>query len=1020
MFELRVLGSPQFILSGQSVAELRSVKSQAILCYLALNQRPFSRTALGDLLWPDKSEQEARVNLRQAIHHLQKAIPGVLDAQREAVSLAPDFSVTIDVAQFETAVSAGTINDLETAVALYHGDLMAGFHLEDAYPFEAWLLLERERLRNLAVQALHDLTTYFAARRQTEKGIGYARQLLRLEPWLEEGHRALMRLLAWQGQYSVALKQYATCRKLLAEELGVEPAPETAVLFDRIQQLRTASHPPLPQESFPLIGRKDDQATLNQMLHEPNGRLLTLLGPGGMGKTRLMLAVAQQQANLFLDGVYWVDLAEVETGEGLITAVMQRLGLVMNSATPPQTQLLNYLRHKELLLLLDNFEQLTSDSSSLSFISNLLRTAPDVVLMVTSRVRLNLQSEQVYWLDHLPYPTAKEPLNKVADYPAVALFAETARWARHDWTLAGNREEETAVVRICQLVEGLPLGLKMTAALTQGQSCAAIAQAVAANINLLASNMADLPPRQRSLRATFDYSLQLLLATERDLFLRLSIFRGGFTREAVQHVVNTNPHLLTRLVSHSLLNYEGDRYSIHAVVRQFAAEQRRATTSDDSALARRYAAYYLTFLAERQAALQGESPQMATAEIGDELDNVQQAWRRGLAERQFGLVLGGVHALSTFFQLNGRSPEAESLFSLAAQQVNPVAEADETAARLLAWVLVEQGRFLIRLSQYGEAVAVVEQAIGWAERSGDEEAEAMAHVLWGEALWRQGEYGAAAAKLTHALAIAKRNEFTLIAGWCHHHFGVIGDIQANYSEAIEHLELACVAWNDLRYLQALSVSLNSMGLVTYHQGNFVHAKQAMEEALAICQRLGNRQFEPHLLNNLSIIATDQGNYAGAKQYLQQALQAANISGDLYLEGNVYLNLGVNAQHAHSLESAASYLERGLQIVESIGDHDSIARTKLSLAEVTSEQGLLSRAEILFNQSLVIARQIGSRFTECRSLIGLALLLENSNRERAIEYAFEAMPLVKMIQHPPLTERAQKVNNLLSISKELPH
>ncbi|MEM7111113.1 MAG: tetratricopeptide repeat protein [Chloroflexota bacterium] len=1041
MLEIRVLGSPQFSLSGQSVTALRAAKSQALLVYLALTKRPFSRTALGDLLWPNHGEKEMRVSLRQSIYLIHKAIPGALLAQRETVAISPEIAVTIDVVGFETAVSTGTVEGLETAVSRYQGDLMAGFYVEDAYPFEEWLLLERERLRTLAMQALHDLVTHFVRRRQANKGVRYARQLLRLEPWIEEGHRALMRLLAWQGQYSAALKQYATCRKLLADELGVDPAPETAALFNRIRQLRTARRPALPQDSFPLVGRANEKTALNQMLHEPlnagasNGRLVTLTGPGGMGKTRLMLAVAQQQTNLFLDGVYWVDLAEVKTCDGLVSAVMTQLQLQMSSSVPPDKQLINYLRGKELLLLLDNFEQLITDRTSLSFISKLLQTAPDVVLMITSRVRLNLQQEQVYRLDSLPYPTTETPAEEsITDYPAVALFAETARWGRPDWQLVGNRETETAVVRICQLVEGLPLGLKMAAALTQAQSCPAIVDALSHNLDWLASDMADLPPRQRSLRATFDYSLQLLPDRERDLFLQLSLFRGGFTREAVQAIVTTSdtggkttrqtaiPRLLARLVSHSLLNYRSDRYTIHAVVRQFAAEMRefatkeRKTAVGDTTLSQRYAAYYLAFLAQRQASLQGESPQMAAAEIDDEIENVRHAWWLGLTQQQFDLVLEAVHAFSTYFQLNGRSYEAERLFNIAIQKVEPFAANDGTAARLLAWVLLEQGRFFIRLSEYKTAIGVVERAIAGAKQGQDEEAEGMAYILWGEALWRQGEYAAAEAKLNRALSIANRHALTLLFGWGNHHLGIICDIQANYAKAVEHLEIACDAWNSLQYPQALGVSLNSMGLVAYHQGNFAHAKQAMEEALTISQRLGNRQFEPHLLNNLSIMATDQGDYASAKRYLQQALQLANISGDLYLEGNVHLNLGVNAQHAHDLESATTYLERSLQIVESIGDFDSIARAKLSLAEVLSEQSVPKRAEILFNQSLEIARQIGARFTECRNLIGLALLLENTNREQAIEYAYEALPLVKALQHPSLVEPAQKVNALLEIDE----
>ncbi|MEM7117969.1 MAG: BTAD domain-containing putative transcriptional regulator, partial [Chloroflexota bacterium] len=629
----QLLGGAEILYGGKPLA-LTAVKTRALLFYLAITNRLHSRDALASLLWPDMPDATAKTNLRQALTVLRKLLPNYMVITRHDVVLNLADAV-VDVAEFETAVRQGGSQDivqLQQAARHYRGDFLQGFVIENADTFGDWLLPLRERLRSLALQTLHTLADHFTRRRAVSEGLHYAGQLLLLGPWREESHQQMMRLLAWDGQLAAALTQYKTCAALLDEELGVEPLPETTQLYERILDARHAKRASLPPAPDPFIDREELGEVIS-WLHEPDCRLLTVVGVGGAGKTRLVMQTAVQQATLFLDGVYFVELAGLEDGSQVPNAIASSLGLTFGDAKPPQAQLEDFLRYKETLLVLDNFEHLLSDGHAdmaIELLLALLATASELKLLLSSRERLNLAEEWVFELQGLPFPTdVADPA--LASYASIQLFQQTAVRGRRgfDWAT-----EQTAVVEICQLVQGLPLGIKLAAALVKGQTAVQIAQALRSNLDVLTTRLRNVPGRHRSLRATFDYSWQLLTPAEQTLLASLSLFRGGFGLEAAQVVANATLDVLTILVDKSLLSFaDNNRYELHVLLREFAAE--RFGQDDLAAVRGRYSDHFLRWLGDLAEAIQGSGSKTAVFQIRYELDNIRQAWRWAVAQHRF-------------------------------------------------------------------------------------------------------------------------------------------------------------------------------------------------------------------------------------------------------------------------------------------------------------------------------------------------------------------------------------------------
>ena len=433
--DLALFGSFAASVAGEPITQFRTDKMRALLAYLALNgERPFRRDTLATLLWPERPDDVARRNLRQTVHRLRQLLDAVapslgthlLTTTRQTVQLNSQY-VRLDVMQFQRHLHACETHShthlhgcthcltlMQDAVTLYQGDMLEGFNLKDAFPFEEWLFMQREQYQQQLLELLDKLTLAYEQQGGYEQAQRYATQQISLAPWRESAHRQLMRLYQRQGQRSHALAKYENCVQLLAQELGVGPSAETVQLWQQIKEgtFETAVSPQTPIHGFPtqltpFIGRQETISQIMSALADSSCRLLTLIGPGGMGKTRLCLQVGQALGHgvgHYPDGVYFIPLVAVTDNNLLVTTIAQRLDIQLTEHESPPQQLLTYLQDKTMLLVCDNFEQILSGAALLG---DIIAHAPGVQLLVTSRQPLNLQAEWRQTVGGLDYSLGK-------------------------------------------------------------------------------------------------------------------------------------------------------------------------------------------------------------------------------------------------------------------------------------------------------------------------------------------------------------------------------------------------------------------------------------------------------------------------------------------------------------------------------------------------------------------------------------------------------------------------------------
>jgi predicted ATPase/DNA-binding XRE family transcriptional regulator/uncharacterized protein HemY len=666
--------------------------------------------------------------------------------------------------------------------------------------------------------------------------------------------------------------------ELLAEHLHVPPDRREVFLQVARAQLRVDRLPPpaliadsaprhdLPIPPTPLVGREMELAALGRLLLDPQCRLLTLIGPGGIGKTRLAIEAGSRQHDLYRDGVRFVPLASLSASELMVPAIADALGLAFQGQIKPRVQLLNYLRDRQMLLVLDNVEHLLD---GVELFAEILECAPKINLLITSRERLNLHGEWTFEVQGLPVPPLDQT-EQAAEYSAVALFVQSARRAQAGFELSA--EEQSSAARICQLVEGMPLGIELAAAWVGLLSCQEVAREIESNIDFLAVTMRDVPERHRSLKATFDHSWRLLSDAERDVLSRLSIFHGGFDRAAAEQVAGATLPLLSSLVAKSLVRraQEG-RYDLHEVIRQYAlarlaeGEARRVETCDH------HSEYYLNLAAEYERKLKSASQQAAMRDMTVELDNMRAAWDWGIKRGQFESIGRTVRSFGWYFEVAGLIYDGIDQLGLLVQALHGTPR-DAQMDRVLGSALVQQGLLCFRSGQFDLAQERYRDAIALLRSVNEQALLADALIFSGTLTHLNGDYLEAKRLIGEGLAYAQATNDSWFAAYGIYNLGHVDSLMGEYQMGYEQMQAGLKLWRELGDPHSISLGLNFLVETQIALGRHEEATAAMRESIALSERTRNRWGLGTAYRYLGLATMAAGQYAEAQGHLQKSLE----------------------------------------------------------------------------------------------------------------------------------------------------
>lgn len=890
MLIIHMLGGLHITLDDHPVSGFISSKAQALFCYLVLNRhQPQLRTTLAALFWGDMLDEDAATNLRQAIANLKRLFEPYFDISRQSVAFITDHPYTLDVEDFER------LRDPH----LYRGDLLAGFAVPDAAEFEDWLTIERERLHHRALRIIREQVTAQQADGQTAAVIISLRHLLTLDPLAEDAHRQLMLALALSGQRSAALSQYDTCQAVLRRELDVEPEDETQRLHQRIKTAQRLTN--LLPETSPLIGRVDELRELNQCLFDPTCHLITIVGLGGIGKTRLALHLAHQHSQHTLHGAVMVNLTAIDSLDFFLSALADALGFALGREGTPRQQILNYLRTKHLLLVLDNFEQLIERAGS--FLIELIRGAPEVKLLVTTRERLNLPGERVLVLDGLPTPTDL-PIES-SDFSAQFLFRETARRVRGDDLI--SHQSSAAVTRICKLVGGMPLAIELAAAWTRLLTVEELVEEIATNLIALETTTRGGEFRHHSLRAVFDQSWNMFSAQEKQVLMALSIFEAGFSRDAAHHIAHTSLAMLLTLSDKLLVRREANnRFSLHEMMRQYLAEK-RDQAPDRAAIQTAFIHYYSTYLQERESRLKSAAQIETLEEISREIENIHAAWALAAANKDAAALRGLLTGLAIYHDLKSNWAVGERLFEQAEAHLDhePTAwglllsyvalfnsrhdqteQMEYNAQRCLATLsanlpehqpgiaraLVAHGYWHRLRGDYETAIQHFQQSLDIRTGLQDEWGCAECYLNLGSAYGRLNKDIDALQMAERGLKISQKLGDRFQLARIQLLLATLLERKGDLAEAEQLYRDALVVFEQINSIEGLSIAFNGLGNVCFFRAHYHDAQQWYLEALAIYRQLGTREWEGGTLNNLGEAARAMGNLHPALEYFQQSQQ----------------------------------------------------------------------------------------------------------------------------------------------------
>jgi predicted ATPase/DNA-binding SARP family transcriptional activator len=905
---LQFLGLPQVLLDDRPISTDRR-KAIALLAYLAVNdvgraRQRYSRESLSALLWPDFEQARAFSSLRTTLWKLRQILgDSWLIAERESVQLNPNAEIILDVARFRELLSQGRqqtdpafrIPLSSDAVKLYRDHFLTGFSLKDAPNFNEWAFAESEDLRRKLAEALSMLSEDHCALGQADQAIPYARRLVALDPLNESSHRQLMEVYWQAGQHSAALKQYQTCEQILRKELNLDPQPETRALYKKILKgevkpthIEKQTEAVLPKNNLPLqlssfIGREKEQDEIVNLAKK--NRLISLVGTGGIGKSRLSIQAGFALLNEFPNGTWLIELAPLSDPALVAQAIVNTLGLLEQAGRSHLSILTDFLQNKRTLLILDNCEHLIQACAELA--ETLLRACPELHILATSREALSIAGEAVYLVPSLTTPDPlKSTLGTLSQYEAVQLFLERAQSAVRDFSLTqGNAH---AIAQVCHHLDGIPLALELAAARVRGLSVEQIASRLDDRFHLLTGGARTVLPRHQTLQAMIDWSYDLLSESERTLLCRLSVFAGGWTLEAAEAVCAGDGlesdeilDLLLRLVDKSLVIAETQgaepRYDMLETIGQYAREK-LWQTGEGELLRQGHLAYFVELAERAEPNLRAFGMIEWLNRLEAELDNIRIAMEYAL-ESDIEVQLRMASALLWFWWIRDYRLEGigwlERALSIEAMErgSKPLlparamlrAQACYAAGSLATW-------WSPLMREKDHAASLLEESLALFWELGLAGRRGMAYTILSlrGAVSLQGDFDRARSLIEDSLILFREMGDKFGIAECMAGLGAIALEEGNIPQARVRFEEHLTLSKEFGDKDGIAACLFQLGYLAAQEGDYQRGLSLCEESLAIARELGSRATIAYQLERFAFIVSAQSQVRRAARLLGAA------------------------------------------------------------------------------------------------------------------------------------------------------
>ena len=753
-----------------------------------------------------------------------------------------------------------------------------------------------------------------------------------------------------------------------------------------------------PTQSNTFVGRRQELAELDKLLLNPACRLLTLVGPGGIGKTRLALAAAERHAADYADGVCFIPCQGVESGTDLATMVADALHLAFRATENPLQQLLGRLQDQRLLLVFDNVEHLLVEEagkgSLIRLLTGLIQTSPALKLIVTSRTVIHIREEWVFRVDGLQLAAEKAG----AASEAVDLFVQRAQRTGAEITVARERD---AIQQICHHVGGHPLALELAASWADTLSCRDIAYEIERTMDLLVSRASNVPSRHVSIRAVFDQSWARLNAEERAMLRRLAVFYGSFTLAAAKSVAGASLASLATLIDRSLLRRTANgRYELHELLHQYAAEQLDDTPEERTQIVDQHARFYLEYVCQLIPELQGRGQKEAVQLLNVELQNVMGAWRRAVAMQDANLLMAATVGLIQFCDVSGRFQDGLTLFRLATKRYG-----DDANVHCFAHLQAGEGMCLLRIGRLSEAIALLDQSVQMLREIPEDPGVSLPLALsWlAHVYFFQARYDLSKRAFQESAHLYRQLEDSWGVGLSLLSLGLVVRYQDLLNEAESYIAEAEALLGALGEQRIFAMCVFVRGGIAFIQGDYPRARQSIGEALTIQRSLDDVWGIGYSTRDLGYVAIAQGDYADAEAYLNESLEAFTTTGATASTLFPLDALGTISRLRGDYVQAESYHRRALSISVELNERRGEALTRLNLGRLAMLGNDTAGAEELLCTSLDIFSQIGNQIgaASVANVLGVLLGTQLGRRCAAGAYFHQALDVGDTCGIPPI-------------------